>query len=376
MKIRLISIGILLFITVITFLNFTGRVFAQSEEPGLQPQEFFRAEVIKINKEGIKEVYGFKNLYQDLELRFLDGPGKGTVVNVVNGGESQITPLQKVVVGEKVVLSKITTQENNVTYLIEDKYRLDFLPYLLLGIAILIIITAGKKGAGSIIGLLFSLFVISKFLIPGIINGADPLYITITGSVAILFVTTYVAHGISRQTTIALISTLIALVVTAILSIIIVNITGLIGLGNDEVYSLQLNQTTSHINLQGLLLSGIIIGTLGALNDITTTQAAAVFEFAKTDRKLKFKDLYMKGSIIGKEHIASMINTLVLAYAGTSLVIFIIFVLNPSRQPYWVILNSEIIFDEIVRTVVGSTGLILAVPLVTLIASWYIARKA
>ncbi len=351
----------------------TQNVLAQTNDQ--TPQEFFKAVVTKITKEGVKDIGGYKSIYQDVELQILDGSQQGATVSLENGGESLITPDQKVAVGEEVILTKITTQDNSVIYSIQDKYRLNLLPYLLLALFILVIMVAGKKGIGAILGLSVSLLIISKFLIPQLMGGANPLYLTVVASIAILLITTYLAHGISKQTTIALISTFISLVATAILAIVVVNLTHLAGLGSDEAFSLQMNQVTATINLQGLLLCGVIIGTLGALNDITTTQAAAIFEFAKIDHRLTFEQLYKKGSTVGKEHIASLINTLVLAYAGSSLAVFIIFILNPASQPYWVIFNSEIIFDEIVRTVVGSMGLILAVPLVTLLASWYVSRK-
>ena len=154
---------------------------------------------------------------------------------------------------------------------------------------------------------------------------------------------------------------------TVVIAIYFVNFTGLSGL-NDET-SLLIFGPTSTINLQGLLLAGIIIGTLGALNDITTAQAATIFELAKTDNRLKFRKLFSKGLKIGNEHIISMVNTLVLAYAGSSLIIFIFIYLNPANVPYWVIINNELLSDEIVRALAGSIGLLLVVPIVTAIAA-------
>ncbi len=334
------------------------------------PQSFYRGIVIKIIDEGVRDVFGQKTNFQNLGVKLSDGPDKGEIVNVENGGLVQMTQGQKVSVGEDVVVSKIQNK-----YVFVDKYRLGYLPFLLIAFGILVAFVAGKKGIGALLGLGISLFVIITFLIPSIISGSDPLLTTIVSAVIILLTTTYLAHGVSKQTTIALLATLLALMFTVLLSVIVVNGTHLLGIGNEESYALLLNQATSKISLQGILLSGIVIGTLGALNDITTTQSVAIFEFAKSDPKLKFEQLYEKGSNIGKEHIASLVNTLVLAYAGSSMALFIFFVLNPQQQPIWMLLNSEIIFEEIVRTVVGSAGLILAVPLVTCMASWYVSRR-
>jgi len=360
---------------ILFLLVLPHRVNAQElQEP--PKQEFFKAEVISIDNEGEKEEFGFKSIFQDIKVQFLDGAEPGKIISMTNGGMVNITVSQKVAKGDTVILSKITNSGPEEKYFIADKYRLDTLPFLLIAFCILISLIAGKKGIGSLLGLIISLLVIFIWIVPNILHGRDPLFISITGSLVILFVTTYLAHGVSKQTTVALICTFFSLMVTAFLSIFMVNLTRLSGLGSEDAYSLQLGPATAGINLQGLLLGGIIIGTLGALNDITTTQSATIFEMAKDDARIKFSKLIKKGFLIGREHIVSLVNTLVLAYAGASLVVLIFFILNPAKHPYWVILNSETIFDEIVRTISGSVGLILAVPLVTVLAAWYVTRKS
>ena len=192
------------------------------------------------------------------------------------------------------------------------------------------------------------------------------MFVIIDGPLALLRLTTSLAHGVYKQTTVALISTFLALMLTAILSSFFVKLTHHSGY-TEETASLQLG-ATSKINIQGLLLGGIIIGTLGALNDITTTQAAAVFELAKTDRALKFGELFKKSFSIGREHVVSMVNTLVLAYAGSALSLFLFIILNPLKLPLWFMLNTENISDEVFRTISGSIGWVLVVPVVTLLA--------
>ena len=218
-----------------------------------------------------------------------------------------------------------------------------------------------------------SFVILIGFIVPQILAGRDPLLISIAGSLAIMFITIYLAHGISKRTTSAVISTFISLVLTGILAFAFVKIFHLTGLGDENSYLLQMGNAS--INPEGLLLGGIIIGALGVLDDITTTQSAAIFELFKLDKKLSVSDLFVKGYTIGREHIASLVNTLILAYAGASLGLFVIFVLNPNQTPVWVILNSEILSEEIVRAIAGSIGLILAVPITTLVAS-YIAKRS
>ncbi len=334
-------------------------------------EEFEKAEVIEITKHGVVESGGYKLKYQDLKLKIIEGSDKGLVINITYGGDTFLTDAQLVSKNDVLILDK--TQDR---FLILDKYRLDPVPFVLVGFVVLLLFVAGWKGVGSILGLSISLLVILKFIVPQIIAGNDPLVISIVGAIAILFVTTYLAHGISKQTTIALISTFIALIFAALFAIGSVSFTKLAGIGNEDAVSLLMGQNTSTLNLQGLLLAGIIIGTLGALNDITTTQSTTIFELKASAKNLGFYDLFSKGLVIGREHIVSLVNTLVLAYAGSSLAIFIYFILNPSGQPLWVVLNNEVIIDELVKTLAGTMGLILSIPIVTGFASWYVTRKS
>lgn len=362
---------ILMFISL--FILLPQVTFAQSNQP--TPSEFLKAQVLSIDKTGEKDVGVSKNFFQDVSLRVLDGRDQGKTIQVENGGETTITEAQKVKVGETVVLTKILGPDNNPQYFIVDKYRLNYLPILIIGFFVLIVMVAGVKGLRSMVGLVINLLIISGWVVPQILHGQDPLFISITASMVILLLTTYLAHGISKQTTIALAGTFISLLITALLAIVMAHLASLTGVENEDAYTLQLGPLTQKINLQGLLLGGIIIGALGALNDVTVTQSVTMFELAKGRvNQLNFQELVKRGLSVGREHIVSIVNTLVLAYAGSSLAILIFFVLNPTQQPYWVILNSETIFDEILRTVVGSVGLALAVPNVTLLAAWYLSR--
>lgn len=342
----------------------------QTQLPALK-QEFYKAKVVHITEEGEKISNGNKSLYQDFEIEILDGNEKGKKTQIQSGEETTISADQKVVLGETIIVVK-ETRGTQTKYRLYEKYRNNAIIALAVVFFLLTVAVAGKKGLGSMVGLSISLAVILLFIIPQIMAGNDPIAISLYGSLVILFLTTYLAHGVSKQTTIALFSTCLALLLTSWISTLSVELAQLTGI-NEETSLLQFS-SANPINLKGLLLAGIIIGTLGALNDITTTQAAAVFELAKTDRKLSIARLFQKGFGIGREHIASMINTLVLAYAGSSLIIFIFLFLNPLKVPYWVIINNELISSEIVRTIAGSMGLMLVVPISTFFAA-FAAKK-
>lgn len=347
---------------------------ASAQEPRATPSaqivqptdRYFRGTVLEIIEEGETHIAGYSNFSQQVSVQLDNGGEKGKKVLVEYGGVFNVTSQQKLGPGDKVVVIKSTDIANKSTYFIMDRYRLPAVTYIIVGFFLLVFLVGGKKGFGAILGLGISIVVILKFIVPQILAGHDPLLVSIAGALMIMVLTIFLAHGFSKKTAVALGATFVSLVITGVLAVIFVAITRLSGLGSENSYLLQFGP--EGFNLQGLLLGGIIIGTLGVLDDITTAQSAAVFELSKANPLLSSVELLKRGMNIGREHVASLVNTLVLAYAGAALSLFILFVLNPTKQPYWVILNSEIIVEEVVRTLAGSIGLTLAVPITTLLA--------
>jgi uncharacterized membrane protein len=358
---------VLLFLFI--FLFFASPSFAQKIDSS--KQEFFKGVVVKVLEQGQKEVAQEMVPYQLLEVEINEAKGK--VVNIEYGGDSRINQEQLVKVGSEVIVSKNISGETT-TYNIYDFYRLPSLLILAGLFFVLIVLIGGLRGFGSVLGMTVSLVTILVFIVPSILRGIDPLMVTIAGSIFILLTSTFLAHGVSKKTIVALIATFISLILTAIFALLAVDFALISGLGNEEFYSLQYG-ATAIINIKGLFLSAIIISTLGALNDITTSQSATVLELRKANPKFEAIELFRKGLNVGKEHIASLINTLVLAYAGTSFAVFIFLVLNPLNVPYWVILNNELVSDEIIMIIAGSSGLLLSVPIVTGLAALVFTRK-
>src|SRR3989344_2464775 len=364
---------IFLSILAIPLFPFTKSILAQDNQTPLvlpTKDEILRAKVIKIAEEGEKEIVDKKYPYQIVEVEFNEGSEKGNVKKIDHGQTFTITEAQKVKGGETIVIVKSESPTGKEPiYQIVDTYRLNKIPGMLVVFAILVIFLSRWKGAGSILGLGISLLVIVKFIVPQILAGKDPLTISIAGSFIILASTIYLAHGFSKKTSVALFSTFLSLIITGILAVLFVNTAHLTGLGTEDANSLRFGPT-SIINFQGLLLGAIIIGTLGVLDDVTTSLSAAIFEIKSANSAIKFQELLSKGLRVGSEHISSLVNTLVLAYAGASLPIFLFIILNPSHQPLWFILNSEVIMEEVVRTLAGSIGLVMAVPITAITASW------
>ncbi len=373
-----INFFLAIFYLIFLFITFSKPSIAKGlQTNGIEQtpkQMFYTGNVVRILKQGEKTIAGIKNPFQILQIRILDGTDKGKLITIDYGGIVSLTPQQEVKVGDTVILQNTQNAPNGKNgYMIYDKYRLTNIIYIAIVFFLLVILIAGWKGLGSLFGLSVSLAVILLYMIPQILSGSNPLQTSIIASLVILLITTYLAHGVSKQTTVALFSTFVSLMITVFLSSFFVRVTELSGMTSEN--STLLFGPTSHINLQGLLLAGIIIGTLGALNDITTTQSATIFELAQHEEKASFQKLFVKGFYIGREHIVSMINTLVLAYAGSALALLLFFVLNPQKIPYWVIINNEDLSDEIIRTLAGSMGLILVVPIVTFFAAFVFDKK-
>ncbi len=276
-------------------------------------------------------------------------------------------------VGDAVVVVKSTSVQAKESYAIVDTYRIPRL-WMLSGIFFLVALLFGRiRGATSILGLVLTGVVIIGYVVPQIMAGGNPLTVSIIASLIITVPSLYLAHGLNARTTVALVSTLITLAATAWIATRFVGWAHLSGNGSEDAFFLQ-GLGLNNLNLQGLLLAGIILGVVGILDDITTAQSAVVEELHQANPKLSVSELYRRGISVGREHITSLINTLFLAYAGVSLPLFLLFRAG-NDQPLWLIVNSEPIAEEIVRTLVGSVCLVLAVPITTLLAAAWFGKK-
>jgi uncharacterized membrane protein len=224
--------------------------------------------------------------------------------------------------------------------------------------------------------LTLTFFVIIAFIIPKILAGGSPIGITLLGSLFILFVVIYLTEGINTGSQIAVVSILFSLAVTIFISWFFVGLTKLSGFASEEMaYLVELGVFT--LNFRGLLLAGIIIGTLGVLDDIVISQVTAVEEILNANKHQSRKEVFKRAFKIGVSHLSSMTNTLFLAYSGASMSLLILFVSGKSAFSEWnQVINNEAIATEIVRTLTGSIGLILAVPISTVIAVWWFKSKA
>lgn len=304
-------------------------------------------------------------------IQFLSGPKKGETAEASIGAmisSLDMTP-PDYKLNSTVLISSSVGDDGITRYFIIDYYRISAAVWLFVFIIVLAVIFAGWRGLGALVGLAFSILVIGYFLIPNLAIGKTPYLITAIAIMLISLPGIYISHGISKKTSLALISTYITLLLAVILSVIAVNITRLSGIAGEDTWTL--SQHKPELNIHGLLLCGLLISLVGVLDDVTVGQTAVIAELRLANKKLSVRELYTRGTRIGREHIASLINTLVLVYIGASL-LFVVYLTVVLPHPLFVIANSEFMMNEIVRSLVGSASLILAMPITTIIAAYFL----
>ena len=229
----------------------------------------------------------------------------------------------------------------------------------------LVLVTARWKGARAIVGLGASLLVIVFFVVPAILNGESPQGVALVGSLAVMLLTIGLAHGIGPKSIAACLGTASALLLTLFLADLFVEAAHLSGLASEE--AVYLNASVETVSVRGLLLAGMVIAALGVLDDLTVTQASTVLALRRANPAFGFGELYRRAVDVGHDHIAATVNTLVLAYAGAALPVLLVFSL--ASTPFREAVGFEIVAGEVVAMLVGSIGLIAAVPLTTALAA-------
>ena len=272
-------------------------------------------------------------------------------------------------VGTPIVLTRyLATATDPELYAWYDFART--LPLGMLAVAFAVVVTAvaGLRGLRALIGLVLAFGVIGVFMLPALLQGSDPLTVGLVGSAAIMFVVLYMAHGFSRRTTTALLGTFAGLGVTAALGVVAAHTARLTGIATEDHYRLaMITGNLEGDGLRGIFIAGVILAGLGVLNDVTITQASAVWELRASDPDASRRTLFRRGMRIGRDHIASTVYTIAFAYAGASLPILLL--LEVYRLPLLQTIGSGEFAEEIARTLVGSIGLVLAIPLTTAIAA-------
>lgn len=357
-----ISLGVVLF-TVLVGLLFFEPVPAPTEGDAVGAAETFEGQVVEILALEPPDDQQ-PGPVQTLVVEITRGPRSGERVEV-RYGESEALPESSLArVGDRVLMERASGPDGE-RFFLSDFIRWPALLVLALVFGVSVVVVGGWVGVRALVSAGFSVLILSAFIIRGILAGHNPLLISIIGSFALLGATLYLTYGWRAKTHAALAGLGLSLIITGALAVFFVGFTRLDGLGEESALFLRL-QSGVALDLRGIFLAGLIIGTLGVLDDITTNQAAIVFELRRAAPGLTRRELFSRSMIVGRDHIAAIVNTLLLAYAGASLTLLLLIAAQSISLGQT--LNRAFLAEEIVRTLVGSLGLVAATPITSAIA--------
>jgi uncharacterized membrane protein len=331
-----------------------------------------RARVLNMTEQSQAGQDGVEQSYQVAEIQILEGEFKDSRL-FMDFGRSQVLPDEYVLKpGDKIMVSVGVSLVDQSP----DAYFIDFTrgSGLLIIFALFVVIAfliGSWTGLRSLLGMVIGLAVIVLFIIPQIAGGANPVTVSIIGSIIFLSLSLYLVYGWKAMTHAAVISMALALGITGLLSFLFIRLTRLTGFGNEDMMFL-MQQSALPMDTRGILLAGIIIGSLGVLDDLVVGQSSAVFQLHASNPALTFKDLFNRAMTIGRDHVSASVNTLVLAYAGESLPMLLLF--SITNVNLGMAINVSYIAEEIVRALAGTIGLFISIPIATALACFWVKR--
>jgi uncharacterized membrane protein len=349
-----------IFFSIILFLILP--VITSAQEVHNEYQGTWRAKVVSITGERTEDLLDIKHVIQLVQAEVLQGPQKGTIINL----ENDFITLKK---GDRFYFNHNVHIDGKEVYTYVNVDRRGALILLVMMFIAAVVLFGRWQGVRSLLALVMSFVAILFILIPGILHGWNPLLASFLVAGGILFAAIFFTHGFNRESGVAYAGTMMAVMLAGLFAVFAVHITKLTGFAAEESVYLNFN-TGGTLNFTALLLGAFIIGFLGVLDDIAVTQAAVVTELYDTNPEISRIEVYKRAMRIGREHVGALVNTLVLAYTGASLPLLLYFNMSPTS--FGTTVNLEIFATEIVRIIVGSIGLILTVPIVTLLAVKYL----
>jgi uncharacterized membrane protein len=343
-------------------------LWPQGEIPGRtkfgKPPKFETAKAIAIRPVGCQNPAA-QGGCAIVRTKLETGPDKGTNVSLRVGDAGDIVPE----IGDRLRLFHLDVPAGFETdapeYSLADYERKAPMLWLAVAFAVLVVITGRWRGLSALIGLGLSLACVVFFIVPAILHGESPLGVALIGSLAIMLATIFLAHGIGPKSLAALVGTTASLLLTAGLAVFATDLAHLNGFASEEAVLLQTD--VRGLSIQGLLIAGMVIGALGVLDDVTISQASTVMALQRTNPALPFGNLFREALTVGRDHIAATVNTLILAYVGASLPVLLVF--SVGSVGFGNAINSEAVAEQIIAMLVGSIGLIAAVPLTTALAA-------
>jgi uncharacterized membrane protein len=354
-----------LILCFIIFLSLSSTVAAQNKTTFVAT-----GEIIQISEEK-RNIGGVEREVSIIQVR-INEDGQDKIIETTNFSrpEFQGVPFKA---GDQILVNyNINPSTGEVIYTITDFVRTPSIFLLFFIFVAVTLLVTRRKGVFSLIGLVLSYFFIFQFLLQNIKIGVSPFILAIISAIVIIPINYYLAHGFTRKTSYAVLGTVVTLVFTGLMALLFVEWGRLTGFTTDEAGFISA-VSNGKINLRELLLAGIIIGALGILDDITISQASIANQLKLAQPKISFTELFNRTMQVGGDHIASLVNTLILVYTGAAMPLLLLFV--TSESSFIETINREVIAEEIIRTLVTSVGLIIAVPVTTLIACYFYSKS-
>lgn len=319
----------------------------------------------------VTEARSIEEGLQELDLLFLNGEREGESLTIEHEFGLYLSG-QEFEEGDSIVVVENQTTAGETQFIAMDHVRRPSLVLIFAIFVFTVVIVNRKKGLLSLLAMLYSFAILFLVVLPLLLKGISPVPTAILGATLIAPVSFTLSHGWNKKTAVAVAGTLISLVITGVLAALFAKFSHLTGLAAEEAAFL-FTGGFENINFQGLTLAGIIIAGLGVLDDVCITQSSVVKQLKSAQSKLKFKELFNRGMEVGRDHITSVVNTLILVYTGASLPLLLLFM--NAEQSLGQVLNYEILAEEIVRTLTGSIGLVLAVPITTALAAYVFSNN-
>ena len=352
-------------LAILLALSGPSLAVADSDEANQPQDEILPAVIGYVVEQRETQAMGHPQIHQKLELIVSRGPRRGEVI-IVEQTLHAFSGQAPYKAGDRVYVNESHDVDGRPAYYIVGYDRSGTLLWMALLFVALVVLVGRKRGASSLVGMALSFVIIFALVLPRIVAGQNPMTVAILGTALAMPPSYYLAHGLNRKTTVALAGSLAGLILTGTLAVLFVEVAHLTGYASGEAGFLQ-TMRPGELDIKGLLLAGMVIGVLGVLDDITVAQAAIVEQLRAANPSLKWRQLYSRAMQVGQDHIASMVNTLVLVYAGAALPLLIL--LSDRSLSLAYVLSHEVVAEEIVRMLVTSMGLVAAVPITTLLAS-------
>lgn len=306
------------------------------------------------------------------EVRLLSGPDEGRTATIDLGAGGFVPDIDP---GDQIRVVRAapgplpdpqaTAAGLSGTYSFADFERRAPMLWLALAFAAVVVVFGRLRGALSLVGLALSLAVVLVFIVPAILDGASPVAVAVIGSMTVMLLTISLAHGVGPKSIAAMLGTAFSLILVAVLALAFTELTHLTGFASEEAAILGV--ANAGLSLEGLLLAGMVVGALGVLDDVTVSQASTVIALRAAEPGLRARDLYGHAISVGRDHVSATVNTLVFAYVGAALPVLLIF--SSSQIGFLDAVNGELVATEIIAMLVGSIGLIAAVPITTAFAA-------